>query len=58
MTSFRIRAWGSADWTVINLSSDEEDELLEGLADHIRDFLCEKEAHVQEMGEDGRWEDL
>ena len=57
MTSFRIRQWGSADWTQIDLSGDDE-EVGELMVEAVRDMLADNSLHVQELSEEGKWEDL
>lgn len=58
MTLFRIRAWGSSDWTEISVrSAGDESEIEEQAAEGIRESLLNSGLHCQEF-EDGDWEDL
>ncbi len=59
MTLFRARQYGSADWTLISLSSDGDDDSLPAtIASIIGSALGTSSLHVQQIGEDDIWEDL
>lgn len=57
MTRFRARAWGSADWIEIDLSGEDE-EVEEAVAGEMKSALWNSGLHVQELQEDGKWEDI
>lgn len=57
MTRYRARRWGSADWIEVDVSGDDE-EAEAAIAGDISSALWNTGMHVQELGEDGRWEDL
>lgn len=58
MTLFRIRQYGTTTWTTIRIADEEDEGLEEELAEKTRDMLDMPDLHVQEMNEDGKWEDL
>lgn len=62
MILFRARQWGSAEWTqvAVNTPGDEEDEAgMEGLlASVIGSALSTSSLHVQQLSDEGEWEDL
>jgi hypothetical protein len=60
MSAFRVRQWGSADWTHISISgaAEEDDELQEFLAETVAESLLGTDLHVQRRTPLGEWEDL
>ena len=61
MTLYRVRQWGTADWTLISIAAGgEEDEAgLESVISSILGSALETSPlHVQFMNEEGEWEDL
>lgn len=57
MTLFRIRRWGSAEWTQIEVSGGDESTESEA-AMNLRNLLGDGSMHAQECNDAGEWEDL
>lgn len=57
MTLFRIRRWGSAEWTEIAVTGGAESTESE-IALALRLMLSDGSMHAQEATEQGEWEDL
>ena len=62
MILFRVRRYGSADWIDIricsDLSSDEDLDMEEEVAEVFEASLTADDLHLQRMSEEGKWEDL
>ena len=63
MISFRIRRYGKFDWVSVDLSSNEEDEDAEDLAQQLahsvlQTFEYADDLHIQQMNDEGEWEDV
>lgn len=62
MILFRVRQYGSADWTEISvrnsLESDEDAGMEEAVAELIEDKLDQDGLHAQRLSQEGTWEDL
>ena len=62
MILFRVRQYGSADWTEVSvrssLETEDDSEMEETLADLIEDKLDQDGLHAQRLSEEGKWEDL
>lgn len=60
MILFRARAFGSADpWTLISVNCSDEDEGVETeVAQIIGSALGTSPLHVQQMNDEGDWENM
>lgn len=59
MTLFRIRRWGTREWTQLEINDSNDDSSLEEeMAQRLRLVLSDSGLHAQECGEDGEWEDV
>lgn len=59
MTLFRARQYGSAEWTLIQVSSpSDEDAVPLIIASIIGSALGTSSLHVQQMDEEGKWEEM
>lgn len=54
MIHLRMRQWGQAEWTLLFLEGDLEDEV----GQVISSALDTSPLHVQRRQDDGTWEDL
>ena len=59
---FRIRKYGSADWTEISVRNElldsDEAELEEEIGDLIESVLTVDDLHCQRLSSEGKWEDV
>lgn len=62
MILFRVRQYGSAEWTEVSvrngLETDEDSAMEETIADLIEDKLDQDGLHAQRLSQEGVWEDL
>ena len=62
MILFRIRQYGSAEWTEVSvrnsLETDEDLDMEETVGRLVEAGLEQDGLHVQRLSEEGRWEDL
>jgi hypothetical protein len=55
---FRARAWGTGEWTRISIGGEEDGDIERTIASIIGSALGTSSLHVQQMSEEGPWEDL
>ena len=62
MTLFRIRTYGSAEWTLLSINTpgdeDEESEVADAVTQIVGSALDTSPFHVQKMNDEGDWEDV
>lgn len=60
MILYRVREYGKADWTRVAIGGADEDEdsLAPTIASVLGSALSTSSLHVQQLNEDGEWEDL
>jgi len=62
MILFRIRKYGSADWTEVSVRNElldsDEAELEEEIGDLIESVLTADDLHCQRLSPEGKWEDV
>ena len=63
MILFRVRKYGSAEWTLISVNTpgideEEEDDMSATIAAVIGSALGTSSLHVQRMADEGDWEDI
>jgi len=58
MILYRVRKWGAAEWSLISIGGGEENELDPILASILGSALATSSLHVQQLDDQGIWEDL
>ena len=61
MILFRARQWGAADWSLISINTPGEEDPTDtdkSVSGILGSALSTSSLHVQQMSEEGEWEDL
>lgn len=58
MTLFRVRRYGSVDWTEIEVRDEDGEGMESEISQRMRTMLSDTGLHAQECNEQGEWEDL
>lgn len=62
MILFRIRRYGSSEWTELrilnSLESEDDSDMEEDLSGRVESILDIDGLHVQRLSDEGKWEDL